>query len=264
MTKAKRVLSLVLVALMCLSLCSCKELDEMRAHHAIMQEDGTVLWNQAVYKLLPEFDYEVVDAYGLYPESDIRWIAVTEPEIPVLLSEYFGSRMYVYNQQTLLFGWSDERSYYCREDCYDRVLQQLMEIQQISLPDGNTYYVGMALWFADGGDKRRIDLTSAQQEAVETIIETVVPTTRDLVIHCDAVDVHGVSQHNDLLQCLFEIAWDWGNGYELVFQTEREEYYYPVPSEYNEMLYELLIPVWEAQGLMEEKFPQYEVTDETI
>ena len=55
MTKTNRMLSLLLVMLLCLSLCSCKELDAKRAVHAVLDKDGTILWNETVYKPLPKF-----------------------------------------------------------------------------------------------------------------------------------------------------------------------------------------------------------------
>lgn len=262
MTKTKRMLSLLLVMLLCLSLCSCKELDAKRAVHAVLDKDGTILWNETVYKPLPEFDDEVMYTYGMDPSSDVRWIQVTAPDLPVLLSEYFGSRVYVYNHNTLLSGWDlfydSKQTYFCRADCYTQMVAQLTEIKQNMIPETDTYYVGMAMLFSDDGNrqKRRIDLTGEQQEAVENIIETGIPIEREPMIYCDAVDVHGISQRDEVIQLLFQIVWHSQNGYELVFKMDDKEHFFPVPEEYNDLFYELLIPIWEMQGLIVETFPK--------
>lgn len=262
MTKVKRVLSLLLVMLLCLSLCSCKELDAKRAVHAVLDKDGTILWNETVYKPLPEFDDEVMYTYGMDPSSDVRWIQVTAPDVPILLSEYFGSRVYVYNHNTLLSGWDllydSKQTYFCRADCYTQMVAQLTEIKQNMIPETDTYYVGMTMLFPyiDHKQKHRIDLTSEQQEAVENIIKTGIPIEREPMIYFDAVDVHGVNQQDEVIQRLFQVVWRSDYGYELVFQTDDEEYFYAVPEEYNDLFYELLIPIWEMLGMVEETFPR--------
>ena len=45
MKTRKRWIALLAALMMCLSLCGCQELDDMRATHAFWQEDGSILWN---------------------------------------------------------------------------------------------------------------------------------------------------------------------------------------------------------------------------
>ena len=83
MKQVKRIVALLLCVALCLPLCSCKELDDMRARQAFLQEDGTLLMNGHVYKELPAFNRE------LMLDEDGNWISVILPSVPVLLSESF-------------------------------------------------------------------------------------------------------------------------------------------------------------------------------
>ena len=86
MKKMKRWIALLVALLMCLSLCGCQALDDMRATHAVYQEDGSILWNDVVYRKLENVDQiDVLDV-----SYDYAWIYVTESDVPVLLINWFG------------------------------------------------------------------------------------------------------------------------------------------------------------------------------
>ena len=51
----KKLKSILLILAVCLSLCSCAELDEMKSIHALDYGDGILKFNNQTYKL---FDYE--------------------------------------------------------------------------------------------------------------------------------------------------------------------------------------------------------------
>jgi hypothetical protein len=77
MKKSKRWIALLLALLLCTSLCGCRELEDMRATHAVWQEDGTILWDGVVYRELQN----VPEEYQHYVNGTIF---VTETDVPVL------------------------------------------------------------------------------------------------------------------------------------------------------------------------------------
>lgn len=122
MKKCKRWLAIVFVSLLCLSLCGCQELDDMRASHAVWQEDGTILWNGNVYRLLEN----APDELQVYGGSTVY---VTEVDVPVLLSPEFGEYFTSSKDGVLLRGYNvydvGGRYIYCREDRYEEIVAYL-------------------------------------------------------------------------------------------------------------------------------------------
>lgn len=82
----KTVLVLLAVVGMLLCLCGCTGLENMRKNQAFSRENGEILWNGAVYKALPESEYLFVDT-GYFDDT----VYLTEPDVPVLLSVFFGN-----------------------------------------------------------------------------------------------------------------------------------------------------------------------------
>ena len=114
--QAKRILLVGLCLLLCLSLTGCKELDDLRARHAIRQEDGTLLLGEQVYKALPGFSREL----NLDTDYEGRTY-VTQPDVPVLLCRMMSSRnAYSMGDGIIIYVMGEDVDvYYCREDLYD-------------------------------------------------------------------------------------------------------------------------------------------------
>lgn len=114
----------MLTVLMCMSFCSCKELDEMRESQAFWgKTEETVYFRGSEYKLLPACEYLYVNCsnYG----------HITEKDVPVLLSES-GDSMFYNDEVTLLvssyWGSTDKRGLHkvwCRADMYDEVCRRI-------------------------------------------------------------------------------------------------------------------------------------------
>ena len=255
MKKAKRIVALTLALLLCLPLCSCKELDDMRTHQAFLQEDGTILWNEAVYVPLSEEDLRMCEEYGLFDDYGSRTYAyLTDTDTPVLLSERFGNRMYVYDDNTILCGYSGDGTIsFCREDCYERVKAKIDEIVK------RNEVVGYSITFRSPytGQENVIPLTEEQQSVLQTVMSTVVPDYWvKPEIRFDAVTLVG---HNYLGEPLSDVAMleRTGDGrYNLILYTEEPMRQYAVPEEYYPLCDEMMIPFWKSQGMTEDMFPK--------
>lgn len=119
----KSVLAVLVVFSVCLSLCSCNWLDEMKSDQAFFNEDKTCInFGENTYSLLP-------DSYGtdyINLGFEYEYIYVTESDVPVLLMSIFGEYADVKSDQTIL-GIIDDTDYttkyYCRDDIYHDVLE---------------------------------------------------------------------------------------------------------------------------------------------
>ena len=124
MKQLKRFLLVILCLAMCVSLCACSELDEMRAHQAFMQEDGTLLWGGEVYKSLPSFERELMLSF----DYEFDAINITDLDVPVFLSNRIRKTVaYSYGDGLLLEDinqWTG--GYYCREDRYEEFLAAVL------------------------------------------------------------------------------------------------------------------------------------------
>lgn len=234
MKKWKRWLVLALATVLCLSLCGCAELETMRAEHGVWQEDGSILWNGAVYRKLEnttaveefDFTYSYVTIY------------VTEPDVPVLLSTMFGEGMDVYAYGTIL-GHYDYRlaegrtTWYCREDVYDEMVKELEGGIQL-----NTYFY----YYYDyqKGESVKYYLTEEQANTIHRILTTVDPVpSKDFdepredglyLYICD--DSHRFEQDTDKWLCRTPSS----------YYIESFDEFYVVPMEYNGIFDE----IWKA------------------
>ncbi len=119
----KKIKSILLILVLCLSLCSCAELDEMRNCHAINLGNGKLKLNDQIYILLDaqhelELNYDYSD-YG-------RDIYITEPDVPVLLSQS-GIHKYlpsINKDETII---NDVGDFYVREDVFDAIVSKEVE-----------------------------------------------------------------------------------------------------------------------------------------
>ena len=108
----KRISALVLAVTLCFALCSCSTIKEMRASQAFYGEGGEIIWGGQVYK--PLEISELPEELELYTSG---WGSVTANDVPVLLSDVYGTDMYYNHNKTLI----EAGVYYAREDVYDYV-----------------------------------------------------------------------------------------------------------------------------------------------
>ncbi len=111
--------SCVIVVSLCLTLTGCNMLDEMRASQGFWQKDATIKFRGAKYLPLPACN-------ALDPNWSLDIMYVTQPDVPVLLSEIFGDMLDVSEDYTLLCVSTEENVItYCREDRYEEILSKI-------------------------------------------------------------------------------------------------------------------------------------------
>lgn len=116
----KRILSLLITLGLCLSLCGCQYLDDMKTARAYMTEDGTIILADGMeYKLLPECEEFWPDFHGA---EDIY--IVTDPELPLLLTSIgatYGSK----SADGRFLQIYDLGGYYCQADIYASMCERI-------------------------------------------------------------------------------------------------------------------------------------------
>lgn len=251
MKKMKRVLALVLTFVLCLSLCGCRQLDDMKAHHATWMENGNILWNGYTYIPL----YSTDEAFYYEYADDLNWsdrevIYVTQPDVPVLLSEMMGTYGYTGGNDLLIEanGYvaisSYEESYtnriYCRADYYDWTLDALQNGYEIR-------EYGYYFYDYDTGEEKQGTLTSAQRQAIEDVLNTVTPITGSDESYYDyylsSLTISGYSTAHLFGQDVGELYYD--NGIYSIFVSYYDDEYnrydklYDIPEKYTAMFDEL-------------------------
>ena len=206
MKRVKRIVALALALLLCLPLCSCKELDDMRDRQAVRQKDGTLLFNEQIYKVLP-YTGEALNQDTDYDGQ----IMVTELGVPVLLSKMMGSYARTLGDGAFIEFDAYDNEYYCREDLYDELVAVVEENAPIS-KYYYTYYI-----------PRNIDyILTVEQMAV---IDAVLRHAEELV---DPKEVH--TNYSLKLYGLTEDGWFRKNVCRIEYNIDySDNHYYLVP-----------------------------------
>ena len=114
----KTVAVILLVCSMLFAVTGCNYIDEMRANQGFWQKDGSILFRGSEYILLPACEQ-------LDPEWDDAWIYITEPDVPVLLSDKFGDWVDVSENGYFILATYEnggtDLSVYCRKDKYEEI-----------------------------------------------------------------------------------------------------------------------------------------------
>ena len=237
MKNSKRWIALLLALLMCLSLCGCDELDDMRSTHAFWQEDGSILWNGNVYRRLGDEDTRM--------ELDIVYdnlsINVTAKDVPVLLSGVFGDPFDVCADGTLLesYDWQVGYVMYCREDVYAETEAYLKNGFELA-----AYYYS---YFDEDYNSYNYYLTESQTDAINEVLETVIPASdaeyEDEPIW-DSLILHGCDESHRFSQSYLLDLWMTETGYFLV----SEDGVYPVPETFHPIFNDIVKAYEESKG----------------
>lgn len=203
MKKAKRIVALLLTVIMCLSLCGCQNLEDMRAAHAFWQEDGSIKWNGNVYLPLKDVPKEMRFAHG-------SSVCVTEKDVPVLLSGIFGDTFNADPSGVLLctMYYGEDEAYYCREDQYAYILEYLQQGVELNV----LFYTYWKDYDAD--NPALYYLTEEQQKTIGDLLNTVqfAAVGSDFYESFD-VDEYSLSlsvcdeKHWFIKESVLEIAW---------------------------------------------------------
>ena len=150
MKKIIRISALLLIAaLTALSLCSCQSLDDQRSHHAFYTDDDhlKIEFEGNTYHFIYPGTYTIINDNNIWNDT----YYVTENDVPVLLSGWYGNYMYINKDKTIIetsvplnelpdalksaisegvdktgdtsHEWSRSNNYvyYIREDKYDKI-----------------------------------------------------------------------------------------------------------------------------------------------
>lgn len=235
MRKFKKLAALALAVLLCVSLCGCQELEDMRAAQAFLQKDGTIRWNGNTYRQLENVPH------GFQFFGDKR-VMVTLPDVPVLLSEIYGENFSADKEGVILHSWhyGVEEGFFCREDCYEEVAAYLQ--QEVKM-DGYCY-----TYWDEEGDLMYY-LTDAQCAVVDHLITSLEFTNagNNLVFEMDdyCFPLWKCDEKHLFLSDNYavEIANQKGTYYLITSENTMSA----VPTEYYSILDEIVKPFYEAE-----------------
>ena len=162
----KRCVALLLILLLTLGLCGCDALDDMRKAQMQLDENGDVVFEGIRYQRLPEGEF-------LSPEySGLQYIFITEPDVPVLLSQILCETMMAISEDGNFLVDMENGVCYCREELYESVFDQIMNGFEVAAMQ---YDYGC--YDEEEGMYRQMayTLTQAQRDAVYEVLETVEP-----------------------------------------------------------------------------------------
>lgn len=221
----KGFLILICAVLLC-SLAGCAELDEMRSKHALLQDNGDIIWQDAVYKELPNSQY-------LNPDEDLWKAAVclTEDDVPVLLSEFnVLAHLFSCENGTFLRAGSGLRpTYYCREDLYDQVTEELNAPFTADVMFFNYYTYDI-----DTSKQHRYVLTDEQFAMVEHIVTNTQPIAEyNADYRSENSFILKKGSKSLLRQYSFATVYKTGNDYFLLVQENGARCLFQVPEEYE-------------------------------
>ena len=164
MRRTIRIFSLLVLLSLCLTLCGCDRLEQLRNSRAIETEDGLIqLSDGSKYKLLPECE-------TLCPQWDFSaFFYVVEEDVPLLLITSYGRMAERSVDGLFLYAVETNQSqYYCRTDVYDTMVSR---IARGFVPEAYCY----VYYDARLQDDVLYQLTPAQVEAVELVYTTIEP-----------------------------------------------------------------------------------------
>ena len=128
-------ISAVLLAVLCLSLTACRELDQAKSNHGIYVDETKeeIRLRGKTYIRFAETPMENFQE-NAYPITDEWGIRITDADVPVLLAEIYGESIR-YNtgaeEDPIILAITDSKpssykyTYYCREDKLDAVRAQM-------------------------------------------------------------------------------------------------------------------------------------------
>lgn len=216
----KKLALVLLIVLICLSLCSCSMLDEMKEQQAFYLNDERteILWNDVVYKSIPVDDNILGDfRMGGY---------MTKSDVPVLLSGLFGSSFTVVEPYGIIHGVNN--MYYCKADEYDYYMTMLANYNK----DKYAYRTEEIL----GPNSYRAHLNIVDTETVKAIEEILAfHKVENFNLQTSWMySIYTCEDTGTFYDYCFEVVEVRGDGY--YFQYENKingEEHYKVPEEYK-------------------------------
>ncbi len=227
MNKIKRIVLLLVAVLMCLSLCSCKELNERRDHHVLMQEDDTLLWKGQVYRPLPWPD----EMREFMVENDYdSMLYVTKSDVPVLLNRvFYECGAYSLGDGLLIRVHGGSWEYYCRSDRYDELVSVIKE----DAPMTKYYYMYyMEEW-------KNYFLTEEQMDIIRAVLADGETVSAELVKSQYATTIFACDEKEWFQQFFLNIEYSEEEYYLQLSKGYYEEFI-RVPEEYNSVFAQIV------------------------
>lgn len=164
MKKSFKILSLILICIMCFSLCGCEALDDLRESRAFLTEGETIkLPDGTEYKLLPQCE-------ELFPNIDVTdTVYVSDEELPLLLTVFSQNSYSKSYDGIFLMDNNGENTYYCRTDVYNNIVER---IDSGFEAEGYCYS-----YYDDDFNEMYYKLTESQAKAVTEVYNNQTPTT---------------------------------------------------------------------------------------
>ncbi|MBO5358520.1 MAG: hypothetical protein J6A78_04290 [Clostridia bacterium] len=198
MKHIKKLLCLTLAVLLCFSLIGCNAIDKMRDAQIHFNDKGNLEYEGKEYKQLPPCD-------AFSPNINYsKNLYITEKDVPVLLSEQFGGRASLSEDELYInshtYSSSDGvTAFFARTDIYDSIASRI---------ESGNYFEGFFFYynFWDESDeigfynqKEKI-ISEEAENAVKEVITTTAPDESidiDLLSQFAVTDLYACS--NDLL-----------------------------------------------------------------
>lgn len=228
MKKTIRFISLFLAIVICLSLCGCVSLDELRATSGILTEDGIV-------KLYDGTEYKRLDNLGkLSPYCDLYdYVDIVKEEVPLLLVFSYSKGYFLKGSDGNFLVDYDENGdeiWYCRSDIYDSVIDQ---IENGFVANKYCY----PYFDYEKGESHRYLLTDAQANTVANILSIVEPEMRksaNIPIMDSYIDLYLTTDNMIFMEDIYDIGVIEGTYYIIVDVDDNNAKLYRVPDDFND------------------------------
>jgi len=168
MKKALRCLALSLtVILLAVTLCGCNALDEMRACHALLGENSSIILDGTVYMPLPP-----CDSFAPNTDNERPLVNLTSPDVPLLLSDTLAMQQLEVCADGDILRDAVAGIYYCRADRYAEVVERIN-----NGPVFAAYGYEYAYWNEEGFtyDVKTYLFTDPQTDAFEQVLFDTTP-----------------------------------------------------------------------------------------
>lgn len=261
MKKNTKFLVLVLALLMmCLCLTGCDELDNMRDLHATWTTEGntdSITYNGVEYKRI--YGSNLPDPMF---SSQFQMIFVTEPDVPVLLSQTQGVALSIsydehfivgtlYDDYTaeydmlyssIAYGYEElEKVLYCKADIYDDIVAKINDGIEYT-KYGYEYYTYDEESYID--EYNYYYLTDEECDAINKVVKEVEPVYNSQIAyeHRWIIDLDKISDDGYFAKFSYEIYADNLDQYYLTNYSETiDEYtHYKVPDDMSDIFEQIV------------------------
>ena len=249
MKNVKKFIALVVaLLLMSVSLCGCSELDDMREAQAFWTTEDSI--DSITYQGV---EYKKMDVTNppdpLYNRDDLKFIYVTESDVPVLLSQHLSEydTFHISEDHSFIYGsmynykiYAPEAVLYCKADMYNDMMSKFNEGIEYT-----KYGMGYYVFDENTGDTTwdYYYFTQEQIDAVNKVLKEVEATQDDSidVEQSYVCQVDKISEDDYFGRYAFDIYTDFEGSYWIVQYSDALELCtcYEVPKELNDFFAEL-------------------------